>query len=171
MVAQALIKNTKQHCLFYLQKLLFPTRDVFERETNLPYYDFRELEREGSHEEEDMEEDYNGLRVKYFINQYGHLWVRDYEMIPAKEPLQEIPMGLDPTENQFYYTLVDQERMLVALGVLPELDAFPFSEGAFFDIAIPLNDMTTWIKIYKNGNLLLSHVIPYFDSCPTLHGH
>ncbi|WP_422081770.1 hypothetical protein [Ulvibacterium sp.] len=115
MEAQALIKNTKQHCLLYLQKLLFPTNDVFEMETTLPYYDYREYDSEAKHEEEHEEEGYNGLRVKYFINKYGHLWVRDYEMIPTGEPLRERPKGLDPTGNHFYYTLVNQKRTLPSL--------------------------------------------------------
>jgi hypothetical protein len=168
MEAQALIRNTKQHCLFYLQKLLFPTSDVFGVETTIPYYDYREYDTVEKQEEEPVEDDYNGLRVKYFINQYGHLWVRDYEMIPSGEPLKENPKGLDPAGDHFYYTLVNQKRTLVALGTLPELDAFPFSNGAFFDIGIPLNNTAKWIKIYRNGNLLLSHVIPTSDSSLTI---
>ncbi|WP_425235828.1 hypothetical protein [Ulvibacterium sp.] len=168
MQTQALIRSTKQHCLFYLQKLLFPTSDIFGLEMTVPYYHYREYDTEEEHEEEPLVDDYNGLRVKYFINQYGHLWVRDYEMIPAGEPLKESPKGLDPTENHFYYTLVDQERTLIALGTLPELDAFPLSEGTFFDIGIPLNNTAKWIKIYRNSDLLLSHVIPTSNSNLTI---
>ncbi len=171
MEAQALIKNTKQHCLFYLQKLLFPTNDAFELETTLPpYYDYIEYDTVEEHKEE-LVDDYSGLRVKYFINQYGHLWVRDYEMIPTGEPIKERPKGLDPTGNHFYYTLVNQKRTLVALGTLPELDAFPFPGGTFFDISIPLNNMAKWIKIYRKGSLLLSHIIPISESKPNICPH
>ncbi|WP_299532341.1 hypothetical protein [Ulvibacterium sp.] len=168
MEAQALLRNTTHNWLLYLQKFLFPTSDVFEVENTLPYYDYKEYNSTEKHEEEPLEEDYNGLLVKYFINQHGHLWVRDYEMTPIGEYIQERPKGLDPTKDHFYYTLVNQDRTLVALGALQELDAFPFADGAFFDIAVPLNNDAKWLKIYRNGNLLLSHVIPTSDSCLTL---
>jgi|GEM_PF-5762312 len=161
--AQAIFESTKEHCMFYLQKLLFPTHSAFEAGTALPFYDYRDY----SEAEEPLgasTEQYHGLRIKYFINRHGHLWARDHEFIPADEPMEDRPRGLDPTIDVFYYTVVDSEQNLVGLGTLPELDMFPFVDGAFFNIGIALERDPKWIKIYRNENLLLSHVVPVSNS-------
>ncbi|WP_411032325.1 hypothetical protein [Spongiimicrobium sp. 3-5] len=159
MQTQEISQNTKHYFLLYLQKLLLLRNNKFEGENGLLHNGYPK-DAAIVDPNEDLLEDNSGLLIRYYINQYCHLKVMDYELIPNGEFIEEKSNGIDPTQRRFYYTLLDHKQNIVDIKSLMVLNNFPFLDSDFFEISIPLRNRAKRIKIYRGDNLLISHFIP-----------